>query len=82
MTAEPSDSTDTNATADGDDEGFEALYAQLEAVVSRLEAGDLTLEESVSLYEQGMALAERCQTRLTDVEQRIEQLRQNAGPGL
>ncbi len=57
---------------------FEALYARLEEVAQRLEAGDLTLEESVALYEEGMRLAEECQGLLTDVEQRIEVLRQRA----
>lgn len=57
---------------------FEALYARLEEVAQRLEAGDLTLEESVRLYEEGMTLAEQCQVLLTDVEQRIEILRQRA----
>ncbi|MCK9485238.1 MAG: exodeoxyribonuclease VII small subunit [Dehalococcoidia bacterium] len=57
---------------------FEALYARLEEVAQRLEAGDLTLEQSVTLYEEGMRLAEECQGLLTDVEQRIEVLRQRA----
>jgi len=57
---------------------FEALYARLEEVAQRLEAGDLTLEDSVRLYEEGMVLAEQCQSLLTDVEQRIEVLRQRA----
>jgi exodeoxyribonuclease VII small subunit len=57
---------------------FEVLYARLEEVAQHLEAGDLTLEESVRLYEEGMTLAEQCQALLTDVEQRIEILRQRA----
>jgi len=57
---------------------FEVLYARLETVAERLEAGDLTLEESVQLYEEGMALAEQCQALLVNVEQRIEVLRQRA----
>lgn len=63
-------------TLEGDT--FEALYARLEEVAQRLEAGDLTLEESIRLYEEGMVLAEQCQALLTDVEQRIEILRQRA----
>lgn len=61
-----------------DGQSFEVLYRRLEAVAQRLEQGDLTLEESVKLYEEGMALAEQCQGLLGDVEQRIEVLRQRA----
>jgi exodeoxyribonuclease VII small subunit len=61
------------------DEGFESLYARLEAVSQQLEAGGLTLEQSLALYEEGMRLAQRCQALLSTVEQRIETLRQGAG---
>lgn len=79
----PSDSApvqpELDAAADGSDaESFEAAYARLEAVAQQLEAGGLTLEQSVALYEEGMRLAERCQALLGDVEQRIEILRQRA----
>lgn len=62
-------------------ENFEALFNRLEATAAQLEAGEMSLEQSVELYEQGMQLAERCQTLLTDVEQRIELLRQRANGG-
>ncbi len=58
------------------DDSFEALYGRLEEVTQRLGDGDLTLEQSVALYEEGMQLAQRCQELLTGVEQRIETLRQ------
>ncbi len=64
-----------------DGEGFEALYARLEAVSQQLEAGELTLEQSLALYEEGMTLARRCQELLAGVEQRIETLRQGAASG-
>ena len=54
---------------------FEALYERLQAVTARLEAGNLPLDESVALYEEGMVLAQRCQALLSAVEQRIETLR-------
>ena len=59
-----------------EDESFEALYNRLQEVTARLESGDLPLEHSVALYEEGMRLARRCQELLTGVEQRIEVLRQ------
>lgn len=55
---------------------FEQLYSRLEDVTARMEQGDLNLEQSVSLYEEGIELAIRCQQLLGDVEQRIETLRQ------
>lgn len=55
-------------------EDFEALFSRLEEVAGRLEAGNLSLEQSVSLYEEGMQLAQRCQALLQQVEQRIERL--------
>jgi exodeoxyribonuclease VII small subunit len=62
-------------------ETFEVVYGRLESVAQQLEAGGLTLEQSVALYEEGMRLAERCQALLGDVEQRIETLRQRANGG-
>jgi exodeoxyribonuclease VII small subunit len=58
------------------DESFEALYTRLEAVAARLEAGQLSLDESLALYEEGLQLAQRCQERLAQVELRIETLRE------
>jgi exodeoxyribonuclease VII small subunit len=55
-------------------EGFEALYKQLEETVAKLEQGNLSLEESLSLYEAGTALARRCQELLQDAELRVTRL--------
>lgn len=57
------------------DEDFEALYRRLDEVATRLEAGNLPLDQSIELYEEGMRLAQQCQALLTNVEQRIETLR-------
>jgi exodeoxyribonuclease VII small subunit len=51
---------------------FEAAIAELEAIVKKLEDGDLTLESSLALYERGVQLSRFCHTRLEDVERRIE----------
>ena len=58
------------------EETFESLYRRLEEVTQRLEAGDLSLEESVALYEEGMQVAQRSQPLRGRAEQRIEQLRE------
>ena len=51
---------------------FEAALAELEAVVERLEAADLPLEETLKLFERGVQLRDRCQKELAEAETRIE----------
>ncbi len=62
--------------------GFEPLYRRLEEIVARLEQGDLTLEESLSLYEEGMKLARRCQEMLQGAELRITKLQESFAESL
>ena len=57
---------------------FEAAFSELEEVVRRLEAGELALEEAISLYERGQALARHCQECLDRAELRIVQLEEGA----
>lgn len=51
---------------------FEAAIAELEAIVKKLEEGDLALEKSLELYERGVHLSRFCHARLEDAERRIE----------
>jgi exodeoxyribonuclease VII small subunit len=53
---------------------FEAQLAALEKVVRELERGDLPLEESLKLFEDGVRLSRECQERLNQAERRIEVL--------
>lgn len=53
---------------------FEDSYARLEQVIQKLEAGNLSLDESVALYEEGMRLARHCGRKLDDAELRVTQL--------
>ena len=53
---------------------FEEAYARLEEIVHRLEGDDLTIDQSVELYEQGVALVRHCNSRLEGAELRISQL--------
>ncbi|MBC7237297.1 MAG: exodeoxyribonuclease VII small subunit [Chloroflexi bacterium] len=53
---------------------FEDTYARLEQIIQRLEEGNLTLEESISLYEEGMQLAEQCDRHLNNAELKVTQL--------
>jgi exodeoxyribonuclease VII small subunit len=51
---------------------FEAAIAELESIVKKLEEGDLSLEQSLGLYERGVQLSRFCHTRLEEAEKRIE----------
>jgi exodeoxyribonuclease VII small subunit len=51
---------------------FEAALDELEKVVQRLEGGELTLEQTLQLFERGIELRDRCQKELKDAETRIE----------
>lgn len=51
---------------------FEASLQELERIVRRLENGDLALEESLKLFEDGVRLSRECQERLNQAERRIE----------
>ena len=57
---------------------FEAALKQLEEVVQRLEKGELPLEESLQLYEQGLRLTRLCHGKLEEAEGRIELLLKDA----
>jgi exodeoxyribonuclease VII small subunit len=59
---------------------FEASLEALERIVQELEQGDLPLEKSLELFEQGIGLSRQCQERLSQAERRIEVLlRDNQG---
>ena len=59
---------------------FEASLEALERIVRQLESGDLPLEKSLELFEQGIRLSRECQERLSQAERRIEVLlRDNQG---
>ncbi len=59
---------------------FEASLEALEQIVNELERGDLPLERSLELFEQGIGLSRQCQERLSQAERRIEVLlRDNQG---
>jgi exodeoxyribonuclease VII small subunit len=58
---------------------FETAMRDLEALVERLEQGDLPLEESLAAFERGVLLTRSCQTALKDAEQKVEILLKRAG---
>jgi exodeoxyribonuclease VII small subunit len=57
---------------------FEVALKRLEQIVQRLEQGELSLEESLQLYEEGVRLSRLCHARLEEAEAKIEVLLKNA----
>ena len=57
---------------------FEASLNELERIVRQLEEGDLPLEKSLKLFEDGVKLSRECRERLTKAERRIEVLLKDA----
>lgn len=53
---------------------FEEAMKELESVVTRLESGDVPLEDSIRLYERGAALREHCQRKLAEAEEKVAQI--------
>jgi exodeoxyribonuclease VII small subunit len=53
---------------------FEAALAELEDIVSRLEQGEVDLEDSIALYERGTALKAHCEKKLKGAEARLEKI--------
>lgn len=51
---------------------FESSLKELERIVGELEAGDLPLERSLELFEQGVRLSRECQKRLDEAERKVE----------
>lgn len=51
---------------------FEAALERLEEIVKQLEQGDLPLEQSLKLFEEGIRLSRICNRRLEDAERRVE----------
>ena len=58
---------------------FEESLAELESIVDSLEAGELSLEESLKSFEKGITLTRNCQTALTEAEQKVKVLTEKNG---
>ena len=60
---------------------FESALNDLEVLIEKMETGELSLEESLKNFEQGISLARQCQEALKDAEQKIQILiEQNGEP--
>lgn len=58
---------------------FEQSLGELQKLVERLESGELSLEESLGAFEQGVVLTRDCQQALTQAEQKVQQLVEKNG---
>lgn len=58
---------------------YEMLYNRMQAIVARLETGELPLAEALALYEEGMTVAATCQRLLDEAELRIQELQPRGG---
>lgn len=61
------------------EQSFETSLSSLEQVVAQLESGELPLERALELFEEGVALARRCQSQLQDAERKVELLLRERG---
>ncbi len=61
---------------------FESALARLEEIVSELEKGDIPLDQSLKLFEEGVKLARVCQTRLQEAERKVEVLLKDSAGNL
>ncbi|HTW46270.1 MAG TPA: exodeoxyribonuclease VII small subunit [Acidobacteriaceae bacterium] len=53
-------------------ENFEQSLKKLESIVAKMERGDVSLEESVKLFEEGSKLADQCKQQLAEAEGKVE----------
>lgn len=58
---------------------FEEAVTELETIVEQLEQGELSLEESMTMFERGLNLSKLSQTKLQDAEQKIKILMDKNG---
>ncbi len=66
-------------TAKKKENDFEAAIERLEEITELLENGEVTLEESIKLYTEGLDLANLCNKKLAEAEKKIKQICENNG---
>lgn len=63
------------------DKTFEFSYSRLEEILQKLESEDVTLEETIKLYEEGLILTKECYDKLTKAELRIKEINNSTKGG-
>jgi exodeoxyribonuclease VII small subunit len=61
---------------------FESNLKQLEEIVGKLEGGDLTLDQSLKLFEEGVKISRFCNAKLEEAERKVETLIKGADGAL
>lgn len=74
MTRRSSEASGASPPASATPQNFESALAELEDIVRRMESHEVSLDESLRLYERGSFLIGHCQKRLDQAEKQIEQL--------
>ncbi len=69
----------TSAKISNKQPDFETALAELETLVETLEQGDISLEESLKLFERGVNLTRNCQKALQEAEQKVQILLEKSG---
>ena len=62
--------------------GFEESLSRLQEISDKLERGDVGLDESIKLYEEGIKLAEFCYTALQNAELKVTELKKHLEKGM
>jgi exodeoxyribonuclease VII small subunit len=70
---------ETRGSDEAEGPSFEEDLKRLEEIVRSLEAGDMPLEKSLALYEEGLTLSKRCGQRLDGAEARLQSLLEKDG---
>ena len=58
---------------------IESIFERLESIISNLELGDIPLDKSLKLFEEGMTLAETCRAQLKTAEQKVQEVMKDGG---
>ena len=66
--------TQSDAPDQGEEINFEAALQELEQLVSQMESGDLSLDQSLKAFERGIALTRACQSALRNAELKVQSL--------
>ena len=69
--------SDANQNEDIAGLSFEAALAELDQIVGKLEAGSVSLEESIDIYTRGTSLKQHCENKLKDAQAKIEKITLN-----
>ena len=58
---------------------IEEIFERLESIISNLESGDIPLDKSLALFEEGMTLEKTCRVQLNAAEQKVQELMKDKG---